>query len=89
VKTNDLQSALAAELQAEQQQAIIKYSVTLTGDVAEALESLHRSLGGDAVLSRGDLTARLLRRLLLEPNPERRPRRAAAERPVPGAGAEV
>jgi hypothetical protein len=89
VKTNDLQSALAAELQAEQQQTIIKYSVTLTGDVAEALESLHRSLGGDAVLSRGDLTARLLRRLLLEPNPERRPRRGAAERPVAGAGAEV
>ncbi|WP_447975376.1 hypothetical protein [Nitrospira sp. Kam-Ns4a] len=90
MKPSDLQTALAAELAAERRETTIRYSVTLTGELAEALERLHRDLGGDAVLSRGDLTARLLRRVLLgAEHPERRARRRAAEHPVAVAGAEA
>lgn len=74
-RTVDWQRELAAELAAEQQQTVIRYSVTLSGEVAEAFERLHRDLGGEAVLSRGDLTSRLLRLVLLdEPSGGRRTR---------------
>ncbi len=65
----DLRAALAAELAAEQQQPVMRYSVTLSGEVAEAFERLRRDLGGEAVLSRGELTGRLLRLVLVEELP--------------------
>ncbi len=85
-RTVDWHRELAAELAAEQQQTVIRYSVTLAGDVAEAFERLHRDLGGEAVLSRGELTGRLLRRVLVdEPSGARRTKAAGNGSPPPAA----
>jgi hypothetical protein len=71
----DLKSEIDEELSEES----VRISVGLNGRAAEAFRVLHESLGGQSVLSRNALGARILTRVLIEDEPRKQRRSSKTE----------
>jgi hypothetical protein len=86
MRPDALTAMIKDQLAARSKELTLRYSVTLTGELAEAFRRMHQELGGEAVMSRGQLTAWLLRYLLID-GAARPARRAGSHTPSAEPGA--
>lgn len=61
----NLKAQLKEELRESREERTIRISLTLPSQTTIALEQLHQELGGDEVVTKPELAARLLTRMLV------------------------